>query len=166
MIVSSFTDPLWNNSKLKDNNVSIPDAPVAAWAKVNLLDSSSSGLWSETITSIVLSFNPWTKASRSSSLLSGGDNFKNVLKSPISFSFNERLFIDTPQVNLTFCLRSLIISTDFPADSWDIWYRHLVFSKRVRSLSIIILSAISGMLYKPSFVAIIPELIMPFLAKS
>ena len=76
IIVSSFTDPLWNNSKLIYKIVSIPDAPVAAWEKVNLLDSSSSGLWSETITSIVLSFNPWTKASRSSSLLSGGDTLK------------------------------------------------------------------------------------------
>ena len=65
--VSSLSDPLWYNSRLKDNNVSIPEAPVAACAKVNLLDSSSSGLWSETITSIKLSFNPWTKANLSSS---------------------------------------------------------------------------------------------------
>ena len=33
--------------------------------------------------------------------LSGGDSFKKVLKSPISFSFNERLLIETPHVNLT-----------------------------------------------------------------
>ena len=32
IIVSSFNDPLWYNSKLKDKSVSIPDAPVAAWA--------------------------------------------------------------------------------------------------------------------------------------
>ena len=43
-IVSSLTEPLWYNSRLSDNNVSIPDAPVAACEKVNLLDSSSSGL--------------------------------------------------------------------------------------------------------------------------
>ena len=39
IIVSSLIDPLWNNSKLNDNSVSIPDAPVAAWENVNLLDS-------------------------------------------------------------------------------------------------------------------------------
>jgi len=65
IIVSSLTEPLWYNSKLKDNKVSMPDAPVAACAKVSLLDSSSSGLWSDTITSIVLSFNPCTNASLS-----------------------------------------------------------------------------------------------------
>ena len=92
---------MWYNSKLKDNNVSIPEAPVAAWANVSLFDSSSSGLWSDTITSIKPSFNPWTKASLSSSLLNGGDNFKKVLKSPMSFSFNDRLLIETPEVNLT-----------------------------------------------------------------
>ena len=30
MMVSSFTDPLWYSSKLKDSSVSMPDAPVAA----------------------------------------------------------------------------------------------------------------------------------------
>ena len=44
IIVSSLREPLWYNSKLKDNSVSIPDAPVAACENVNLLDSSSSGL--------------------------------------------------------------------------------------------------------------------------
>ena len=112
-MVSSFTDPLWYNSNDRDNNVSIPEAPVAACEKVNRLDSSSSGLWSETITSIVLSFNPWTSASLSSSFLKGGDNFKNVLKSPISFSLRDKLFIDTPQVNLILSFLSLITSTDF-----------------------------------------------------
>ena len=72
-----------------------------AWANVNLFCSSSSGLWSETITSIVSSFNPCTKLNLSSSVLSGGDNFKKVLKSPISFSFKDKLFIDTPQENFT-----------------------------------------------------------------
>ena len=52
IIVSSLIDPLWYSSKLNDNSVSIPDAPVAAWENVKRLDSSSSGLWSETITSI------------------------------------------------------------------------------------------------------------------
>ena len=52
IIVSNLSDPLWYNSKLRDSKVSIPDAPVAAWANVNLFDSSSSGLWSETITSV------------------------------------------------------------------------------------------------------------------
>ena len=51
--ISNFTEPLWYSSKLKGNNVSIPEAPVSAWAKVNLFFSSSSGLWSDTITSIV-----------------------------------------------------------------------------------------------------------------
>ncbi len=62
-------------------------APVAALAKVNLLDSSSSGLWSETITSINPSPIALINDNRSSSVLSGGESFKNVLKSPISFSF-------------------------------------------------------------------------------
>ena len=55
IMVSNLSDSLWYNSKLKDNRVSIPDAPVAACEKVSLLDSSSSGLWSETMTSIKLS---------------------------------------------------------------------------------------------------------------
>ena len=41
IIVSKFTDPLWYNSKLKGNKVSIPDAPVSACAKFNILFSSS-----------------------------------------------------------------------------------------------------------------------------
>ena len=52
IILFIFKEPLWNNSKARGNRVSMPVAPVAAWAKVSLLDSSSSGLWSETITSI------------------------------------------------------------------------------------------------------------------
>ena len=48
----SLIEPLWNNSKASGNKVSTPDAPVAACENVNLFDSSSSGLWSETITSI------------------------------------------------------------------------------------------------------------------
>ena len=60
-------------------------APVAAWAKGSLFPSSSSGVWSETITSINPDFIPWTRASRSSSSLKGGETFKKVLKSPISF---------------------------------------------------------------------------------
>jgi len=94
MIVSNLTEPLWYNSRLNDKSVSIPEAPVDACANVNLFCSSSSGLWSDTITSIVSSFNPCTRAILSSSVLNGGDNFKKVLKSPISFSFNERLFME------------------------------------------------------------------------
>ena len=41
------------SSKAKGNKVSTPVAPVVACEKVSLFDSSSSGLWSETITSIV-----------------------------------------------------------------------------------------------------------------
>ena len=166
IIVSSLREPLWYNSKLKDNSVSIPEAPVAACANVNLFDSSSSGLWSETITSIKLSFSPWTKANLSSSLLNGGDSFKKVLKSPISFSFNDRLLIETPEVNFTISFLYFITSTDFCEDNWDIWYLHFTFSSSVKSLSIKILSAISGMPDKPNLDAIIPEFIIPFLASS
>ena len=74
-------------------------APVAAWANGNLLLSSSSGKWSETITSIKPSLTPWTKANLSSSSLNGGDNFKKVLKSPMSFSFKAKLLIETPALN-------------------------------------------------------------------
>ena len=63
----------------------MPEAPVAACANVNLFDSSSSGLWSDTITSIILSFKPRTKDSLSSSVLSGGDNFKKVEISYVVF---------------------------------------------------------------------------------
>ena len=56
---------------------------------------------------------PSISAILSSSVLKGGDNFKKVLKSPISFSFNERLLIDTPQEKSIFSFRLLIISTDF-----------------------------------------------------
>ena len=71
IIVSNFIEPLWYNSKLSDNKVSMPDAPVEACAKVNLFCSSSSGLWSDTITSIVSFFSPWTRAILSSSVLKG-----------------------------------------------------------------------------------------------
>ena len=104
IIVFSLIDPLWNSSKDKDSKVSTPDDPVAALLKVNLFCSSSSGLWSDTITSIVLLFKPSIRDSLSSSVLRGGDNFKKVLKSPMSFSFNERLLIDTPQVNFKNCI--------------------------------------------------------------
>ena len=83
----------------------------------------------------------------------------------MSFSFNDRLLIDTPVVNLTFSFLSLIISTDFPADICDILYLHFIFSSNVKSLSIIILSATAGIPDKPNLVAIIPELIIPFLDK-
>ena len=118
------------------------------------------------MTSIKLSFNPWTNAILSSSLLRGGESFKKVLKSPMSFSFNERLFIETPEVNFTISFLYFITSRDFCDEIWDIWYLHLTFSNNVKSLSIKILSAISGMPDKPSLVAIIPELIIPFFASS
>ena len=86
---------------LSGKSVSIPDAPVAACEKVNLFDSSSSGLWSETITSIRSLLIASTSDFLSSSVLNGGDSFKKVLKSPISFSFKDKLLIDTPVVNFT-----------------------------------------------------------------
>ena len=73
--LSSFIDWLWKSSKARGNNVSTPIAPVAAWEKVSRFDSSSSGLWSETITSIVLSLTPLTKDTLSFSVLSGGGEF-------------------------------------------------------------------------------------------
>ena len=75
IILKSFTDSLWYNSNASGNKVSTPLAPVAAWAKVSLLDSSSSGLWSETITSIRFLFRASTNDNLSSSVLKGGDNF-------------------------------------------------------------------------------------------
>ena len=102
----------------------MPDAPVAAWLNVSLFDSSSSGLWSETITSIISSLTAWTRDNLSSSVLRGGDNFKKVLKSPISFSFNDKLLIDTPEVNLTLSFLSLIVWTDLEDDNCEIWYLH------------------------------------------
>ena len=75
IILCSFRDSLWNNSKASGNSVSIPVAPVAAWAKVNLLDSSSSGLWSETMTSIKFSSIALISDNRSCSVLSGGESF-------------------------------------------------------------------------------------------
>ena len=89
IILFSFMEPLWNNSSARGNKVSIPVAPVAAWANVNLLDSSSSGLWSETITSISPSPIALISDNRSCSVLSGGESFKKVLKSPMSFSFKD-----------------------------------------------------------------------------
>ena len=70
----NFKDSLWNNSRDKGNNVSTPIAPVAAWANGNLLDSSSSGLWSDTITSINPFLIPSTNANLSFSDLNGGES--------------------------------------------------------------------------------------------
>jgi hypothetical protein len=84
----------------------------------------------------------------------------------MSFSFNDRLLIDTPVVNFTFSFLSLIISTDLAAEICYMWYLHLIFSSNVKSLSIINLSATAGIPDNPSFVAIIPELIIPFFDKS
>ena len=74
--------------------------------------------------------------------------------------------METPVVNLTLFFLSSIISTDFAAEICDMWYLHLIFSSNVKSLSIIILSATAGIPDNPSLVAIIPELIIPFLDKS
>ena len=115
--------PLWYCSKAKDKKVSIPDAPVAHFWKVSLFDSSSSGLWSETIMSITPFFMPSIKLILSSSFRRGGDSFKNVLNSPISFSFKDKWLIDTPVVKCNFLFfHSLMISSDLPDDSTEIWY--------------------------------------------
>ena len=66
---------------------------------------------------MVFLFNPSTKANLSSSVRSGGDNFKNVLKSPMSFSLSDRLFIETPHENFKNCFFSSIIETDFDDDN-------------------------------------------------
>ena len=113
----SFTDLLWNSSNARGNKVSTPAAPVAAFAKVNLFDSSSSGLWSETITSIVPSLIPSTRDNLSFSVLNGGDSFKKVLKSPMSFSFKDKLLIETPAVktlpsSLAFLITEIVFSED------------------------------------------------------
>ena len=81
----SLTDLLWKSSSAKGSKVSTPVAPVAACEKVNLFDSSSSGLWSDTITSIISSLIALTKDCLSFSVLRGGESFKKVLYSPISF---------------------------------------------------------------------------------
>ena len=112
IILNNFTDSLWKSSNANGRNVSTPEAPVAACEKVNLLDSSSSGLWSETITSIKSELIALIKETLSFSVLKGGDNFKKVLKSPMSFSFKERLLIETPVVKSTIFFFCLIISTD------------------------------------------------------
>ena len=57
---------------------------------------------------------PFTRDTLSSSSLKGGDNFKKVLNSPISFSFKERLLIETPTLNFfPLSLFFLITSRDF-----------------------------------------------------
>ena len=74
-----------------------------------------------------------------------------VLKSPISFSFKERLFIETPEENFTpFFLYFFITSIDLAEDNCEIWYLHGYSSSRDKSLSIIIFSAIYGIPCKPS----------------
>ena len=125
IILDSFKDSLWNNSRARDNKVSIPDAPVAAWENVNLFDSSSSGLWSETMTSIKSWLIPFINESLSSSVRSGGESFKKVLKSPISFSLSDKLLIETPVVKFTLSLLRLITSKDFAEDICEIWYLQL-----------------------------------------
>ncbi len=77
-------------------------------------------MWSETITSIKPLFIPSTSETLSSSVLRGGDSFKKVLKSPMSFSFNYKLFIETPVVNLTLSFFCFIDSSDFDDDICEI----------------------------------------------
>ena len=98
IIFGNLIELLWKSSKESGSSVSMPEAPVAACENVSLFDSSSSGLWSDTKTSIKSLLIPLIRDCLSSSVLKGGDNFKNVLKSPISFSFKERLLIETPVV--------------------------------------------------------------------
>ena len=145
IILSSFRESLWNNSRARGNKVSTPVAPVAAWAKVNLLDSSSSGLWSETITSISPSPIALINDNRSCSVLSGGDSFKKVLKSPISFSFKDKLFIETPvEKILPSSLALFIVVNVFLEDICEIWYLQWYSSSKDKSLSTIIFSAKEG----------------------
>ena len=80
---------LWKSSRARGSKVSTPIAPVAAWEKVSLFDSSSCGLWSETMTSMTPLLTASTRDCRSFSVRRGGESFKKVLKSPISFSFND-----------------------------------------------------------------------------
>ena len=65
-------------------------------------------------------FRASTNDNLSSSVLKGGDNFKNVLKSPISFSFNDKLFIDTPVVKLISFFLFFITPIDFAEEICEI----------------------------------------------
>ena len=59
-------------------------------------------------------FIPSINESLSSSLLRGGDSFKKVLNSPMSFWFNYKLFIETPVLNfIPLDLFFLITSREF-----------------------------------------------------
>ncbi len=59
-----------------------------------------------------------TSATLSFSVLNGGESFKKVLKSPISFSFNDKLLIETPVVKiLPSFFAFLITETVFPEDN-------------------------------------------------
>ena len=85
------------------------------------------------------------------------------MKFPISFSFKDKLLIDTPVVKLTLSFFCLITSIDFAEDICEMWYLQLNSSSNDKSLSIIIFSAKSGIPVKPNFVAIIPSLTKPFI---
>ena len=74
-------------------------------------------MWSETITSIVPSLTASTSDCLSFSVLRGGESFRKVLKSPMSFSFNDKLLIETPVVKiLPSFLSFLITDTVFSDD--------------------------------------------------
>ena len=161
------SDSLWYISNERGRRVSTPIAPVAACAKGNLLLSSSSGKWSETITSINPSLIPLTRDNLSSSSLRGGDSFKKVLNSPISFSFNDKLFIETPTLNfLPLFLFFLITSKDCLDEIWFMWYLQGYSLSKLKSLSIIIFSASDDTPCSPSLVAISPSLIQAFFDNS
>ena len=58
-----------------------------------------------------------TRVCLSFSVLKGGESFKKVLKSPISFSFKDKLLIETPVLNifpsfLAFLITEIVFSDD------------------------------------------------------
>ena len=98
----SFTGNILNqtNSTIPNLNTNSSEAKVNLTSPSSriILPSPSPETW--ILTSIVPSFTLFTNACLSSSVLKGGESFKNVLKSPISFSFNDKLFIETPAENI------------------------------------------------------------------
>ena len=74
----SETRSAWTSRSAADSSVSSPTAPSSASAKGSRLVSTSCGLWSDTITSMVPSTRAAIIACRSSSCRSGGESLKNV----------------------------------------------------------------------------------------
>ena len=80
----------------------------------------------------------------------------------MSFSFNERLLIETPVVKiLPSFFAFLITEMVFLDDIWEIWYLQKYSSRKDKSLSTIIFSAREGIPFKPSLVDISPSLHKP-----